>query len=230
MILRLLGILAAMTALPVMAEFSGTVTEYGYYKLDSEPERYRNIASTSGYVKEGGEVELVEQTQRIPLEKNRLFGFKFRISGFDGKDAVQLKLVVTHPEITRPNGSKSTGYSYPILLEVKDGVIVNQSGYSLDHDYELVEGDWTFEYWYYKQKLVSQTFTTYKSDEPAPVDNVDQNPGDTTESNSGDAVESNPSDTAESKPGDTTESNPGDTAEPAVDQQTPVVGSAEKSR
>jgi hypothetical protein len=152
-------------ALPVMAEYSGSVTEYGYYKVASEPERYRNIASTSGYVKEGGEVELVEQTQRIPLEKNRLFGFKFRISGFDDKQDVQLKLVVTHPEIIRPNGSKSTGYSYPILLEVKNGMIENQSGYSLDHDYELVEGDWVFEFWYYQQKLVSQTFTTYKSEE-----------------------------------------------------------------
>jgi hypothetical protein len=157
--------LPVMLALPAMAELSGAVTEYGYYKVASEPERYRNIASTSGYVKEGGEVELVEQTQRVPLEKNRLFGFKFRISGFDDKKDAQLKLVVTHPEIVRPNGSKSTGYTYPILLEVKDGVIENQSGYSLDHDYELVEGDWVFEFWYYQQKLVSQTFTTYKSAE-----------------------------------------------------------------
>ncbi|WP_455207799.1 DUF3859 domain-containing protein [Kaarinaea lacus] len=164
---RILIVLSAVVALPVMAETTGAVTEYGYYQVASEPERYRNIASTSGYVKEGGEVTLVEQTQRIPLEKNRLFGFKFRISGFEGKKSVQLKLVVTHPEITRPNGSMATGYSYPILLEVKDGVIENQTGYSLDHEYELVEGDWTFEFWYYNQKLVSQTFTTYKNDEPS---------------------------------------------------------------
>lgn len=168
--LRLLAFILFILVLPAMAELGGAVTEYGYYNVASQPERYRNIATTSGYVKEGGDVELVEQTQRIPLKQGRLFGFKFRISGFDDKDAVQLKLVVTHPEITRPNGSKSTGYTYPILLEVKDGVIENQSGYSLDHDYELVEGEWTFEYWYYKQKLVSQTFTTYKSDEQPQTD------------------------------------------------------------
>jgi len=81
--------------------------------------------------------------------------------------------VVTHPEITRPNGSRSTGYTYPILLEVKDGVIENQSGYSLDHDYELVEGEWTFEYWYYKQRLVSQTFVTYKSELQPQTDTPD---------------------------------------------------------
>lgn len=172
-LLRLLVFVLVVVAVPAMAELSGTVTEYGYYKVASEPERYRNIASTSGYVKEGGEVELVEQTQRIPLEKSRLFGFKFRISGFDDKESVQLKLVVTHPEITRPNGSKSTGYTYPILLEVKDGVIENQSGYSLDHEYELVEGEWTFEYWYYKQKLVSQTFVTYISEVQPQTDTPD---------------------------------------------------------
>lgn len=226
-LLRIMAILAAVTALPVMAEFGGKVTEYGYYKVDSELERSRNIASTSGYVKEGGDVELVEQTQRIPLEKNRLFGFKFRITGFEGKDAVQLKLVVTHPEITRPNGSRSTGYSYPILLEVKDGVIENHSGYSLDHDYELVEGEWTFEYWYYKQKLVSQTFTTYKSTaDSSAVDSSAVDNGTTDNS-----AEPSPDSSANSAaPDNNVESSPaGDTAEPAVDQKVPVVESAGKS-
>ncbi len=162
---RVLIFFAIIVSCPVMAEVTGTVTEYGYYNIASQPDRHRNYASTSGYVKEGGEVELVEQTARIPLEKNRLFGFKFRINGFNDKQSVQLKLVVTHPEITRPNGSKSSGYSYPVLLDVKDGIIENRSGYSLDHDYEMVEGEWVFELWYYKEKLVSQTFTTYKNAE-----------------------------------------------------------------
>lgn len=141
------------------------VTEYGYYQKKGDFKRYRNIAATTGYVKEGSDVELVKQTHRIPLAMNRLFGFKFRVTGFDDKDAVQLKLVVTHPKIKRDNGSTSTGYSYPVLVDVKDGVIENRSGYSIDHDYEMVEGTWTFELWYYKQKLVSQTFETVADEE-----------------------------------------------------------------
>jgi hypothetical protein len=31
--------------------------------------------------------------------------------------------------------------------------------YSLDEDWELVPGDWTFEIWYENRKLTSQTFT-----------------------------------------------------------------------
>jgi len=141
--------------------YKGEITEYGYYKKLSDQERIRNIASTSGYVKQGGEVELEEQTKDIPLKLNRLFGFKFRISGFGDKSAVQLKLVVSHPEIKRPNGTFSSGYSYPVLLEVNNGVVEDYSGYSIDHDYEMVEGEWTFEYWYNQHKLLSQTFKTY---------------------------------------------------------------------
>jgi hypothetical protein len=144
---------------------SGEIVEYGYYEKKGEFERHQNIATTSGYVQEGKNVELVEQTDRIPLARNRLFGFKFRITGFDDKNAVQLKLVVTHPEITRDNGSKSSGYSYPVLLDVNNGVIENRSGYSIDHDYEMVEGEWAFELWYYNQKLVSQTFHTVAADD-----------------------------------------------------------------
>lgn len=144
--------------------YKAEVTEYGYYKKITEQERRRNIATTTGYVKEGGEVELEESTEEIPLKLNRLFGFKFRIEGFGNKEAVQLRLVVVHPQMKRPNGSTSKGYSYPVLLEVKDGVIENQSGYSIDHEYEMVEGDWTFEYWYNSEKLLTKTFKTVKAE------------------------------------------------------------------
>lgn len=141
-------------------KYKAEITEFGYYKKNTEQERHRNIASTTGYVKVGGAVELEQSTNEIPLKLSRLFGFKFRIEGFGNKEAAQFKLVVVHPQIRRPNGSTSTGYSYPVLLPVNNGVINNQSGYSIDHEYEMVEGDWTFEYWYNSEKLLSQTFKT----------------------------------------------------------------------
>ena len=162
---QLFTALFVILTIPAFAEVKGEITEYGYYKMTADPKRYRNLASTSGFVQEGGKPILVEKTDQIPLGLKRLFGFKFRITGFDDKRSVQLKLVVSHPTITRPNGSTSTGYSYPLVFDVKDGLIENESGYSLDHEFELVEGEWKFEYWYYRQKLVSQTFNTYKKEE-----------------------------------------------------------------
>ncbi len=157
-------VLVPMVVSTAIAEnkYRGEVTEFGYYRAVTELERERNIEATSGYVRAGGEVELEKSTSIIPLKMNRLFGFKFRVEGFEGKEAVQVKLVVDHPQITRPNGSTAKGYSYPVLLEVNNGVVENQSGYSIDHDYEMVEGDWTFEYWYNDEKLLSQSFKTVK--------------------------------------------------------------------
>ena len=184
------AILLLLNLLPAAAEVSGTVTEYGYYQMTVDPKRYRNISATSGYVKEGGKPELVEKTDRIPLQLKSLFGFKFRITGFDEKRTVQLELVVSHPKITRPNGSTSTGYSYPLVFDVQQGVIENETGYSIDNQYEMVEGEWKFEYWYNKQKLVSQTFTTFmksSADDGLPgaeaSDNVDAGENETTNVN-----------------------------------------------
>ena len=172
-LIQLFTALLIILALPAYAEVKGEITEYGYYKMTADPKRYRNLASTSGYVQEGGQPVLVEKTDKIPLELKRLFGFKFRISGFDDKRSVQLKLVVSHPRITRPNGSTSTGYTYPLVFDVEDGLIENESGYSLDHEFELVEGEWKFEYWYYRQKLVSQTFNTYKKEGTVKAESTD---------------------------------------------------------
>lgn len=176
---RLLVLFIIVNFFPTVSaenKYKAEITEFGYYKKITEQERHRNIASTTGYVKSGGEVELEQSTNEIPLKLDRLFGFKFRIEGFAGKEAAQLKLVVVHPQIRRPNGSTSTGYSYPVLLPVNNGVIDNQSGYSIDHDYEMVEGDWTFEYWYNSEKLLSKTFKTVKSqvvqDDIEPTENA----------------------------------------------------------
>ncbi|NOZ51964.1 MAG: DUF3859 domain-containing protein [Gammaproteobacteria bacterium] len=152
----------------VLAErLNAEILEFGYYKKNSEPRRYKNPATATGYVQEGGDVELVQNTDRIPAEKNRLFGFKFRVTGLDNMLSTQLVLSVTHPKIKRNNGSIATHYSYPILLSINNGVIENQTGYSMDHEYEVVEGEWTFELWYYKQKILSQTFYTYFPDNDA---------------------------------------------------------------
>jgi uncharacterized protein VirK/YbjX len=34
--------------------------------------------------------------------------------------------------------------------------------YGFHEDYEMVEGDWTFQIWHKDNKLVEQTFTTYR--------------------------------------------------------------------
>ena len=162
----LFGLVCWVSPATAAEDIKVEILEYGIYSSKSEVKRERNYATTTGYVRSAKEVELLEQTTNIPLNKSRLFGFKFRISGLDEADYARFHLVVKHPEMIRPNGTRSTGYDYAINLNTKSGVVENQSGYSLDKDFELVEGDWEFEYWYKGKKILGQKFTTVKA-EPA---------------------------------------------------------------
>ena len=159
----MIGLLLCVVTTQVFAEVTAKVTEFGYYKALQEIERKRNNSTPTGYVRSGGNVELVEKTTEIPVALDRLFGFKFRLEGFDpDMRSASLILQVIHPEITRPNGSKTRGYSYPVNIDVWQGVSENHSGYKFDNDYEMVAGEWVFQYLYNNKMIVEQKFTLYK--------------------------------------------------------------------
>jgi len=137
------------------------VLEYGYYEFIKDSERLANPTTTSGYVTRG-DAKLVKKTEKIPLEKGRLFGFRFQISGLNkGVGVIPLELVVTHPEMKKPDGSLSTGYRYVVDLALIDGVVEDKTGYRINEDFEMVEGDWHFKYLFMNKPLIERSFTTY---------------------------------------------------------------------
>jgi hypothetical protein len=144
------------------AELSSEIIEYGYYQPVGELKRERNYNTATGYVRTGTDVQLVEQTADIPMALGRLFGFKFRIRGFPRDEVtVNLDLAVSHPEVTRPNGTRVSGYRYPVTMDVIGGKIETQTGYKFDNDYEMVAGEWKFQYWRNDTLLLEQTFNVY---------------------------------------------------------------------
>ncbi len=148
----------------VQAAPQAKVIERGYYKFTSDTERLVSPLVSSGYVKHG-EAELVKDTQRIPLEVGRLFGFRFRISGIDKNiGVIPLELVVVHPEMKKSDGSSSSGYRYNIHLSLNNGMVEDKVGYNINEDFEMVEGDWQFEFLFMNKTLLKQTFTTYLQD------------------------------------------------------------------
>jgi len=77
---RVLGfVFLSAVMVTVQAAPQAKVVERGYYNFIDETERLASPLISSGYVKRG-EAELVKDTQRIPLEIGRLFGFRFHIS------------------------------------------------------------------------------------------------------------------------------------------------------
>ncbi len=150
----------AMTVV-VQAAPQAKIVERGYYAFTEDAERQVSPLTASGYVTRG-ETELVQDTQRIPLEKGRLFGFRFHISGIDKNiGIIPLELVVVHPEMKKPDGSISTGYRYNIDLKLTNGMVEDKTGYRISEDFEMVEGDWQFEFLFMNKTLLKQTFTTY---------------------------------------------------------------------
>ena len=110
-------------------------------------------------------VELVKKTERIPLIKGVQMYLQYRIWPFPPQPAhVDLRRVLLHPEMKLPDGSVSTGSDYMIKGGVSSGQVIAYTGYGLDEDYELVEGDWVFQIWYQDKKMIEQKFTTYRPD------------------------------------------------------------------
>jgi hypothetical protein len=170
MMLRFIAVLltGSLTCMAAWAAPKAAILEYGYYQFTGKASRIKNERSTSGYVRKG-QAKLVKKTTQIPIEKGRLFGFRFRIEGVDSNvGVIPLELVVEHPPMKKPDGSVSTGYRYPLELKAQNGVVEDKTGYSLNQDYELVEGEWHFQYRFMNKPLLEQRFTTYKpsSDKP----------------------------------------------------------------
>ena len=91
---------------------------------------------------------------------------QYRIWYFPDTPAyVDLRRVLKHPPMNLPDGSVSMGSDYMIKGRVSVNQVIAYTGYGLDEDYELVEGDWVFEIWHKDKKLIEQKFTTYRPDE-----------------------------------------------------------------
>jgi len=150
-------------SLNVHSDPIGEILEYGYYQPTGDLQRERNYNTATGYVRTGSAVNLVKQTTDIPMALGRLFGFKFRVKGFPRDEvAVNLELVVSHPEIIRPNGTHVSGYRLPVTLDLSGGKVESQTGYEFDKEFEMVAGEWKFQYLLGDKVLLEKTFNVFE--------------------------------------------------------------------
>lgn len=142
---------------------SGRILQYGIYRLVRGGKLVESSVTTTGKAISRPTIEQVEQTDKIPANKDVYFSYQYRLSNLPtSKPVVKLKRVLIHPEITLPDGSIKTGTEYFIRGKVKRGEVFAFDGYAFNESYEMVEGDWIFQIWYKNQKLVEQKFTSYK--------------------------------------------------------------------
>ena len=170
----------AQTAADAVMDPNGSVFEYGIYNTLRKGRVRDEITTNTGKVINRPVLEVAEQTDRIPLVKDTYFAYRYRLMGFPKeeakKPAIKLRKVLVHPEMTLPDGSRSTGSDRVFKGRAFAGQVIGFDGYAFNEDYELVEGDWTFQIWFGEHLLVEQTFTMYWPEEGAGADQEPEEP------------------------------------------------------
>jgi hypothetical protein len=136
------------------------VTEYGEYALEvqsSDQTSAQGIAQRTV-----NNVKQLQQTRVIHLHNDLHFGFRYTVVGSPIGATVTLRKVVIYP----PQGLLQPGKATPIYRDESnlDRTIGDNfyRGYTVNGDWMMVPGNWTFELWYGDRLLTSQTFQLVK--------------------------------------------------------------------
>ncbi len=141
------------------------VNQHGLYRLVRSGGLVDNPNTSTGKAVVNPVIEHVKTTERIPLIKGAQIYLQYRLWYLpDQPSYIDLRRVLKHPEMKLPDGSVATGSEYMMRQKVSVNQAIGYTGYGLDEDYELVEGDWVFEIWYQGKKMIEQKFTTYWPD------------------------------------------------------------------
>jgi len=150
----------------------GTVFEYGIYNAQRKGRVLGNLTTNTGKIVTRPVLELSETTNRIPLVKDTYFAYRYRLLDLPKEEAkkpiIELRKVLIHPLMTLPDGTTSTGWDRIARGRTSAGQVIAFDGYVFSEDYELVEGEWTFQIWFRDQMLVEQKFTAYQPEKVSP--------------------------------------------------------------
>ena len=132
---------------------SCTIEKYGAARLSGEFTRRTAPETTSGGVRLYGRIEITEHTREIKATKGAAIGLAHLFRNIPLSE--ELDLVVTHPPMRRSDGTMSTGFTTKWSPDHEFTI------YGLDHDYEIVKGEWRFQYRFRGVVLCAQEFRTY---------------------------------------------------------------------
>jgi len=148
---------------------SGRIIRAGIFKAVHEGKLLEDTSGTTGKSLKSLTLEFVKPAERIPLVKGGYLGFQYGLSKLppelENTREIELRRVLTHPEMTLPDGSTTTGSDYTVRRKIKLGQVTSYDAYGFHEDYELVEGEWAFQLWYQDDLLVEKKFTTYWPEE-----------------------------------------------------------------
>lgn len=150
-------------------QLRAVVTDSGTYEIHAYDGAIDSEYNYSGKRQIISEWSWLEPTYRIPLERGTNFGFCFDLIGLQGRGH-EVDITIAHPEMIRPDGRRTQGYTRPQALEVIDGVPGYCPSWSLEYPHELVAGEWRFTIRYHGKVVLEQRFTLYPPTERPQID------------------------------------------------------------
>jgi hypothetical protein len=132
------------------------VTEYGIYsaKILKAADKTGAITGSHDVI---GDVEFIQNTDRIPAKLDTRFGFRYVIEG-SGEKNVILKKKVIHPPITEKNKT-TTSHEYDLDYAMGSESI---TGFRFGAENLMVAGEWIFQLYYQDKLVLERKFTVYK--------------------------------------------------------------------
>ncbi|WP_158828486.1 DUF3859 domain-containing protein [Mucilaginibacter lacusdianchii] len=116
--------------------------------------------SVTGYFLHSDEINLVEQTDILKGSIGLSFGIEYYLEGYDSEvkyEEARFTCRIIHPQIRNPD----TGVSVTETTEVKYNYLNenNHDYFTMEYDYEVRQGTWTFEIIENSTVLLRKSFT-----------------------------------------------------------------------
>ncbi len=123
---------------------SGEILEYGIYVSADDDGKSGN--ATEPGRKSGSapaaKSKLLRQTDRVPMKKGVVFGYKWRIQGLVPNAPAKVLCRIKHPRIVAPDGTAREIDDEFVRFIPKDGMYEIKSTWRVAENYELVPGEY----------------------------------------------------------------------------------------
>jgi hypothetical protein len=161
-ILALVALVASVTAAAAQADRldGAEITQFGVYEY--KVTNTQDLSGTAAGTLQSVDYKFVSETTTIKARRGVGFGIEYRLLGSPKDARVPLRSVTIFPAAGLRNPKTGERFERNEYIEDKEIGSLLLKGYTLDDDWEVVPGTWTFQVWFGDKMLVEKSFTVTK--------------------------------------------------------------------
>jgi len=158
-ILALVALLASLTAATAQADRieGAEITQFGIYEY--KVTNTQDLGGTAAGTLQSVDYKFVSKTTSVKARRGVGFGIEYRLLGAPKDAKVPLRSVTIFPAGGLRNPKTGETFERNEYIEEKEIGAVLLKGYTLDDDWEVVPGTWTFQVWFGDRMLAEKIFT-----------------------------------------------------------------------